>query len=163
MAAPRLLKKVKIRSNDTVEIEETDGIIMLDEIPSGRRNRVNKIAVQLSKRLPKPFNAAGIGFEFRGRYGKNDDTLIQKDEHMAQAIRALRAVPVMGTFSVCNAAGAIARLKRSWVIVSGNDTVKLLSDLTGFDLINYLKSRAKMLAPVIALVKKPSQAVSKEF
>jgi hypothetical protein len=149
----QLLKKVRIRSNDTVEIEETDGVILLNEIPRERRDRVGQIASQLVQRLPKPFDAGGIGFEFRGRYGKNDDTLIQKDEHMAQAIRGLTAVPVMGTFSVCNATGAIARLKRSWVIVSGADTVKLLADLTGFNLIDYLKSRAKMLAPVIALVK----------
>ena len=148
-----LLKKVTITANDTVETEETDGVVLVSDVSEGDATHVQAMADDLASRLTQPFPASGIGFEFRGRYGKNDDTLIQKDEHMAEAIRALGAVPVMGTFSTSNAEGAITRLRRSWVVVQGRETVDVLAKLTGFDLIEYLKSRSKILSPVIDIIK----------
>lgn len=152
LPAEQILKKVKIRSNNKTEIEETDGIILASEVPSALRGRVETVAKRLSQKLAKPFDAKGVGFELRGRYGKNDDTLIQKDEHMADAIRALGAVPILGTFSIANAPGAITRLSRSWLILAGQETVDVLTELTEFDLIKYLKSRSKLLKPVVDLL-----------
>jgi len=149
-----LLKKVSIAANNRTEVEETDGVILANEVRRDDAKRVQDITNRLAGQLAKPFAAQGVGFEFRGRYGKNDDTLLQKDEHMADAIRHIGAVPVLGMFSTSNAAGAMLRLRRSWVIVQGRETVSLLAELTGFDLIEYLHSRHKMLAPAIDLIKK---------
>jgi len=103
LTAEQLLKTVSIKSNNKTETEETDGVVLVAEIPLKLRARVQKIADRLAMSLAKPMTPLGIGFELRGRYGKNDDTLLQKDEHMADAIRELGAVPVMATFSICNA------------------------------------------------------------
>lgn len=115
----KLLRKVTIRSNDAAETEEMDSVLMLDEVSASMRPALSNVIEQLSSVDPKPFAARGIAFELRGRYGKNDDTLIQKDEHMASAMRELGAIPVLGIFSTVNAPQAIARLKRSWVIRLG--------------------------------------------
>jgi hypothetical protein len=148
-----LLKKVTIASNNRTETEETDGVLLVDEVDAKTVARLRTVTNRLKRQLTNPFDAKGLGFEFRGRYGKNDDTLIQKDEHMAHAIRGLGAVPVLATFSTNNARGAIARLRNSWVIVSGMETINLLAELTNIDLVDYLKSRESMLAPVKTLLK----------
>lgn len=146
--AAKLLKTVEISANDAVETEEVDGVLLLDEVDVKMRARLQTVTDRLKTQHSADANARGLGFEFRGRYGKNDDTLLQKDEHMAAAIRGLGAIPVLGMFSTANAATAMARLRRSWVIVAGHETTDLLAELTGFDLIAYLKSRAEMLAPI---------------
>ncbi len=96
LSKEQLLKKVEIRSNNTVEIEETDGVILASELTPERGRRVRAVAAKLAQHLQKPFNADGVGFELRGRYGKNDDTLIQKDEHMAEAISSFGSRPRHG-------------------------------------------------------------------
>lgn len=148
-----LLKKVTITANNRTETEETDGVLLVDEVDPKTVASLKTVTSRLRKQLTEPFDAKGLGFEFRGRYGKNDDTLIQKDEHMAHAIRDLGAVPVLATFSTNNARGAIARLRNSWVVVAGMETINLLAELTEVNLVNYLKSRETMLAPVKALLK----------
>ncbi len=155
LSAEQVLKRVKIRSNHRTEIEETDGVILADEVSPGHRDKVVRLAKRLGSQLPGPQPTDGLGFEFRGRYGKNDDTLIQKDEHMAAAITELGAVPVLAMFSTCNAAGAMARLKRSWVITAGHETIELLDELTGVDLMAYLRDREELLRPVVALTRSP--------
>ena len=148
-----LLKKVTIAANNRTETEETDGVLLVDEVDAKMVARLRTVTNRLQKQLANPFDAKGLGFEFRGRYGKNDDTLIQKDEHMAHAIRDLGAVPVLATFSTNNAKGAIARLRNSWVVVAGMETINLLAELTEVNLVKYLKSRQSMLAPVKGLLK----------
>lgn len=148
-----LLKKVSIVANNRTETEETDGVLLMNEVDPKTVGRLKDVTNRLKKQLAHPFEASGLGFEFRGRYGKNDDTLIQKDEHMAHAIRDLGAVPVLATFSTNNARGAIARLRGSWVVVAGMETIDLLAELTEINLVDYLKSRKNMLAPVKALLK----------
>lgn len=147
------LKKVTITANNRTETEETDGVLLLNEVEAKMVARLRSVTNRLKKQLADPFDAQGLGFEFRGRYGKNDDTLIQKDEHMAHAIRGLGAVPILATFSTNNAKGAIARLRNSWVVVAGMETIHLLAELTEVNLVDYLKSRESMLAPVKALLK----------
>jgi hypothetical protein len=148
-----LLKKVTITANNRIETEQTDGVLLVDEVDDKTVARLRNITKRLQKQLADPFDAKGLGFEFRGRYGKNDDTLIQKDEHMAHAIRDLGAVPILATFSTSNAKGAIARLRNCWVVVEGMKTINLLAELTQINLVDYLKSRESMLAPVKALLK----------
>lgn len=148
-----LLKKVTISANNRTETEETDGVLLVDEVDSNMVGRLQTVTNRLKEQLADPFDAKGLGFEFRGRYGKNDDTLIQKDEHMAHAIRDLGAVPVLATFSTNNARGAIARLRNSWVVVAGMETINLLAELTEVNLVDYLKGRESMLAPVKALLR----------
>jgi hypothetical protein len=72
---------------------------------------------------------------------------------MAEAIRALGAVPVMGIFSTCNPQVAVRRLSGTWIFVQGQGTIDLMKELTGFDLIAYLKSRDKLLGPVVQMLK----------
>jgi hypothetical protein len=143
-----LLKKVTITANNRTETEETDGVLLVDEVDAKAVARLRTITNRLKKQLADPLDAKGLGFEFRGRYGKNDDTLIQKDEHMAHAIRDLGAVPVLAIFSTNNAKGAIARLRNSWVVMAGMETINLLGELTEINLVEYLKSRETMLAGV---------------
>lgn len=88
----------------------------------------------------------GLGFEFRSRYGKNDDSLVQKDEHMSQALMQAGVVPVMAIYSSNNAVSAVKRLSRSWHVVQGRELLSLMRDLTNFDLEEYLKSRDGMLS-----------------
>lgn len=148
-----ILKRVEIQSNNKIEVEETDGVIMLSDIPKQHHDRLNKVIADLRPRTRDPKrNYSGVGFELRGRYGKNDDTLIQKDEHMAHALEEINAIPVLATFSTANALSAVRRLHRSWVFVSGAATIKLIEDLTDFNLMDYLDDRNFLLKPVVDLV-----------
>ena len=150
--AATLLKSVQIQSNAAIETEEIDGVLLLDEVAPKMRPKLEAVTTRLKAQHAADANARGLGFEFRGRYGKNDDTLLQKDEHMAAAIRGLGAIPILGMFSTANAGTAMGRLRRSWVIVAGHETTDLLKELTDFDLIEYLKSRSAMLSPIRKLL-----------
>ncbi len=152
LTAPQLLKTLTITANEVVETEATDGVLLVDEVQPDSRDRLKKVASRLSNELSSPFDAKGIGFEIRGRYGKNDDTLLQKDRHMAQAIqKKWGAVPVLATFSINNAPG-FQKLAGSWVIRASQQTIDLLAELTNVNLIDYLKSRKKILEPVKKLL-----------
>lgn len=152
-----ILKKVEINVDGNLVLEETDGVVLAHEVSPQMREIVrcitDKYANEYAKRLHPPFSAKGVGFEFRGRYGKNDDTLIQKDEHMAAAIRQLHAVPVLAIFSTRNADGAIKRLDKSWVVTTGSETIDIVNELSGVNLMEYLNSRSSILSPVIDLIK----------
>jgi len=149
------LLKIEIDSNGTKEIEEVDGFITLNNIPEEFKEPfktfLDKYKERCSSIIEKPI---GFGFEFRGRYGKNDDSLLQKDEHMSSALINHKVIPVLGIFSTSNAIGSIKRLEKSWLILEGNDTTYFIKECTEFDFIEYLKSRKHKIDKVMNLIHK---------
>lgn len=130
-----LQKKMNVGSS----VEQADAVVLVNEAVINK-DRLLAVIQQINH------NAVGLGFEFRSRYGKNDDTLLQKDENVAEAMQKNGLVPVLAVFSTNNAAGAIRRLKRKWHSLQGEELLVFLHNLTGFDLKQYLQSRTDLLS-----------------
>jgi len=149
----QFLVKIEIDSNGKKEIEEVDGFITFDNIPESWKKHFDKSLQQYHSKckelIKKPI---GFGFEFRGRYGKNDDSLLQKDEHMSSALLNKNVIPVLGIFSTSNAQGSIKRLQKSWLILTGHETTDFIKELTDFDLIAYLQSRKHKIDKVMKII-----------
>jgi hypothetical protein len=124
---------IKIKTQKRI----TDGIIRFKNYPIKLKNKLLRLITKQS--------AKGIVFEIRSCYQIGDSKRIQADENMAVALKHLNYEPVMLIFCNTSLESPVTRLKRNWNLLQGKDAFNFVKELSGFDLLEFLKNEKELI------------------
>jgi len=129
LTSAELSFSVRLRIGGRVQARSTDGMIP--------RSKLGDLPLPL---LPNEWTRSeGLAFEVRSCYQIGDSKRIQADYDMALALKQKRLVPVMLVFCTTSLRSPLARLAQTWVLFEGLQAFEFVRELTGFDLLGFLK------------------------
>lgn len=115
---------VNVQIGERTQQRSTDGLITRDKY---------------TKNFPPEWQQfKAVGFELRSCYQIGDSKRIQADYDMALALREQSILPVMLIFCNTSLKSPVIRLKKSWELYEGESTFRLIHDITGFNLSDFM-------------------------
>jgi hypothetical protein len=91
----------------------------------------------------------GVAFEVRSCYQIGDSKRIQADRDMALTLQNSNIKPVMLIFCATSLTSPVKRLSKYWNVFQGKETFRVVNELTGFDLHEYLIEESETIEPLM--------------
>ena len=130
---------VEVAIGDRIQTRSTDGVV-----PSESLTNVTLPLLDDSWRATD-----GLAFEVRSCYQIGDSKRIQADWDMALMLKATNLTPVMLIFCNTSLRSPVTRLGSSWNLFEGEETFDFVSDLTQFNLKEFMAQNQPYLTRLI--------------